>query len=185
MPTEAPILNRLSQLSSLLVHLLRPGNKPASFLSQKGDESNPLNYRHIAITSLISKIMETLVTKQLLTFIETNNLLSDHPQGFQKARSIGDLAYAVNVWSLALESYGENRVTSLDIFNAFDHVWHKGFLAKLPMFRLHHTIIKWIGSFLFDRSTFIRVDGFLSNPYSVSSTIPTSPNLANLFPIVI
>ena len=130
-------------------------------IPKEGDKSNPLDYCPIAITSLISKATETIITKQLLTFLETNNLLSDHQYGFRKARSTGDLlAYAVHVWSSALESSGESRVISLDISKAFDSVWHKGLLAKLPMFGLHHTLIKWIGSFLSDRSIAVRVDGF-------------------------
>ena len=117
--------------------------------------------------------METIVTKQLLTFLETNNLLSDHQYGFQKARSTGDLlAYAVHVWSSALESCGESRVISLDISKAFDRVWHNGLLAKLPMFGLHHNLIKWIGSFLSDRSIAVRVDGFLSNLHSINAGVP-------------
>jgi len=41
-------------------------------------------------------------------------------------------------------------VISLDISKAFDRVWHKGLLAKLPMFGLQHTLIKWVSSFLSD-----------------------------------
>ena len=90
--------------------------------------------------------METIITKQLLSFLETNNILSDQ-YGFRSARSTGDLlAYAVHVWSSALESCGE--IISLDASKAFNHVWHKGLLAKLPMFGLHQTVIKWIGEFL-------------------------------------
>ena len=104
------------------------------------------------------------------TFLETSNLLSDHQYGFRKARSTGDLlAYAVHVWSSALESSGESRVISLDISKAFDRVWHKGLLAKLPMFGLHHTLINWICSFLSDRSIAVRVDGFLSNLHSINA----------------
>ena len=130
--------------------------------------------------------METIITKQLLTFLETNNLLSDHQYGFRQARSTGDLLdYAVHDWSSALESYGESRVTSLDISKAFDHVSHKGLLAKLPMFGLHHTLIKWISSFLSDRSIAIRVNGYLSNPHSINSGVPQgsviSPVLFILF----
>ena len=118
------ILNKLFQLSYTL------GTFPTSWkiahvfpIPKKGDKSNPLNYRPIAITSLISKTMETIITKQLLTFLETNNLLSDHQYGFRKARSTGDLlAYAVHVWSSALESCGESRVISLDISKAFDRI---------------------------------------------------------------
>ena len=61
---------------------------------------------------------------------------------------------------------------SLDISKAFDRVWHKGLLAKLPMFGLHHTLIKWISSFLSDRSIAIRVDGYISNPHSINSGVP-------------
>ena len=72
----------------------------------------------------------------------------------------------------SLESYGESRVISLDISKAFDRVWHKGLLAKLPMFGLHHTLINWIGSFLSDRSIIIRMDGFLSNLHSINAGVP-------------
>ena len=130
--------------------------------------------------------METIITKQLLTFLETSNLLSDHQCGFRKARSTGDLlAYAGHVWSSALESSGESRVISLDTSKAFDRVWHKGLLAKLPMFGLHHTLINWIGSFLSDRSNAVRVDGFLSNLHSINAGVPQgsviSPVLFILF----
>ena len=130
--------------------------------------------------------METIITKQLLAFPETNNLLFHHQYGFRQAKSTGDLlAYAVHVWSSALESYGESRVISLDISKAFDRVWHKGLLAKLPMLGLHHTLITWISSFLSDRSIAIRVDGYLSKPHSINSGVPQgsviSPVLFILF----
>ena len=117
--------------------------------------------------------METIITKQLLDFLETNNLLSDHQYGFRQARSTCYLlAYAVHTWSSAVESYGESRLISLDISKAFDHVWHKGLLAKLPMFGLHNTLIKWIASFLSGILIVIRVDGFLSEPHSINSDVP-------------
>ena len=107
--------------------------------------------------------METIITKQLLAFLETCCLLSDHQYGFRQARSTGGLlAYAVHALSSALESYGESRVISLDISQAFDRVWHKGLLAKLHIFGLQPTLITWIASFLSGRSIVIRVDGFLS-----------------------
>ena len=40
------------------------------------------------------------------------------------------------------------------------------------MFRLHHTLIKWIGSFLSVGSIVIRVDGFLSNLHSINAGVP-------------
>ena len=78
---------------------------------------------------------------------------------FHQARSTGDLA--VHAWSSVLESYGENRLISLDISKAFDRVWHKGFLTKVPMFGLHHTLTTWMSSILPDGSIVTRVDGCL------------------------
>ena len=101
------------------------------------------------------------------------SLLSDHQYGFRLARSTGDLlAYAVHACSSALESYGKSRVISLDISKAFDCIWHKDLLAKLPMFGLHPTLITWMYSFLSGRSIAIRVDGFLSSSHSINSGVP-------------
>ena len=76
-------------------------------------------------------------------------------------------------------------MVSFDVSKAFDRVWHKGLLAKLPMFGLHHTLITWISSFLSDRSIAIRVDVYLSKPHSINSGVPQrsviSPVLFILF----
>ena len=75
--------------------------------------------------------------KQLLSFLETNHLLSDHQYGFRKARSTCDLPFGnLHVWSIAIDPQGESRVISLDIPKAFEGVWHKGVPAKLSMFVL-------------------------------------------------
>ena len=72
-----------------------------------------------------------------------------------------------------------------NISKAFDRIWYKSLLAKLPMFGLHHTLINWIGSFLSDRSIAVRVDGFLSNLHSIDAGVPQdsviSPVLFILF----
>ena len=135
-PELAPVLNKLFQLSHNLSIFPSSWKLAHVFpIPKQGDKSDPSNYRPIAITSLISKTMETIVTKQLLAFLETNSFLSDHQYGFRQARSTGDLlAYAVRAWSSALESYGESRVISLDIPKAFDRVWHKDLLAKTASF---------------------------------------------------
>ena len=61
---------------------------------------------------------------------------------------------------------------SLDISKALDHVWHKGLLAKLPMFSLYNNLTKWVTSFLSDKSIARRVNGFLSKPHAINSGVP-------------
>ena len=53
------------------------------------------------------------------------------------------------------------------------------------MFGLHHTLIKWIGSFLSDRSIAIRVDGFLSNLHSINAGVPQSAVISPVLLIIL
>ena len=173
-PELAPILSRLYNLS------LTSGVCPASWktahvfpIPKKGDRSNPSNYRPIAITSILCKVMESLINKKLLHFFESSSSLSDHQYGFRKARSTGDLlAYVTHIWSSALESFGESRVIALDISKAFDRVWHANLLAKLKSFGVNASVCSWIHSFLSDRSIAARIDGALSDNFSINSGVP-------------
>ena len=94
----APVLSNLFQLS-YSVSLFPSSWKFAHVfpISKQRNKSDPSIYRPIAITSLISKTMETSITKQLLAFLDINNLVSDHQYGCRLARPTGDLlAYALH-----------------------------------------------------------------------------------------
>ena len=98
----------LNSCATLLVYFLLLRNLPVFCLSPKqGDKPDPSIYRPISVISLIFKTMETSITRQQLASHETNNLLSDHQDGFRQARSTCELlAYAVHAWSSAPEPYG-------------------------------------------------------------------------------
>ena len=183
----APVLSRLFRLC------LKTGIYPSSWkhvlvqpVPKKGDRSNPSNYRPIALTSTISKVFETLLNAHFLRHLESHSLLSDHQYGFRKARSTGDiLSYLTHVWSSSLRDYGETFAIALDISKAFDRVWHKALLAKLPSFGFSPSLCKLILSFLSNRSISVRVDGASSEPFPISSGVPQgsvlSPTLFLLF----
>ena len=153
---------------------------------KKGERSNPSNYRPIALTSTISKVFEILLNTHILRHLESHSLLSDHQYGFRKARSTGDiLSYLTHVWSTSLRNYGETFSIALDISKAFDRVWHKALLAKLPSFGFPPSLCNLILSFLSSRSISVRVDGATSEPFPISSGVPQgavlSPTLFLLF----
>ncbi len=100
---------------------------------KKGDRSNPSNYRPIALISCLSKAYETILNRKFLNHLSSFNLLSDHQYGFRKGRSTGDLlAFLTDSWSSYLNRFGETFAVALDISKAFDRVWHKALLSKLP-----------------------------------------------------
>ena len=154
--------------------------------SKKGDHSDPSNYRPIALTSIIAKVFESLLNAHLLKHLESHSLLSDHQYGFRKARSTGDLlSYLTHKWSSSLRDFGESYVVALDISKAFDRVWHKALLAKLPSYGFSPPLCNLISSFLSNRSISVVVDGATSDPFSISSGVPQgsvlSPILFLLF----
>ena len=183
----APVLCRLFRL--ILISCTYPSSWKHALVQpvpKKGDRSNPSNYRPIALTSAVAKVFETLLNSHFIKHLESNNLLSDHQYGFRKARSTGDLlSYLTHTWSSSLRDFGESFVIALDISKAFDRVWHKALLAKLPAYGFTPSFCKLISSFLSDRFISVVVDGATSASFPVSSGVPQgsvlSPTLFLLF----
>ena len=182
----APVLCRLFRL--IRISCTYPSWKHALVQSvpKKGDRSNPSTYRPIALTSVVAKVFETLLNSHFIKHLESNNLLSDHQYGFRKARSTGDdLSYLTHVWPSSLRNFGESFVVALDISEAFDRVWHKALLAKLPTYGFTPSFCKLISSFLSIRFISVVVDGATSASFPVSSGVPQgsvlSPTLFLLF----
>ena len=105
-------------------------------------------HRPIALASAVAKVFEALLNSHFIKHFEFNNLLSDHQYGFRKARSTGDLlSYLTHAWSSSLSNFGESFVVALDISKAFNRVWHKALLAKLPAYGFTSSFCRLISSF--------------------------------------
>jgi len=189
--------NCASALTPCLVKLFRLCLSTSTFPScwkyayiqpvpKKGDRSNPSNYRPIALLSCLSKTFETILNRKFLKHLSTFNLLSDRQYGFRKGRSTGDLlAFLTDSWSSSLRRFGETFAVALDISKAFDRVWHKALLSKLPSYGFYPSLCTFISSFLSDRSISAIVDGHCSTPKTINSGVPQgsvlSPTLFLLF----
>lgn len=150
---------------------------------KKGSRADPCNYRPIAITSILCKVMEKVLNSKLLTYLEQNDLLGDSQYGFRRGRSTGDLlVYVTHCWGEAIEKHGEALAVSLDISKAFDRVWHASLLCKLPAYGIPAGFSRWISDFLSERSIRVVIDGCSSDLMAIDAGVPQGSVLsATLF----
>jgi hypothetical protein len=53
----------------------------------KGDQRLPVNYRPVSLTSVTCKLMEHIIFKHIMQYLEQYNILIDYQHGFRQNRS--------------------------------------------------------------------------------------------------
>ena len=118
---------------------LRSGRFPATWkqarvqpvFKQKGDRSSPGSYRPIALLCSVSKVFETLVKDQVLSFCLANRVLPDSQFGFLPGRStVWQLLSVLDDWHAARERGTSVHAAFLDLAKAFDRVDHQILIKK-------------------------------------------------------
>ena len=142
-------------------------------IPKKGDKSDPANYRTIAIIPIVAKVFERYINHNIKEFIEDFKIVDDRQYGFRSKRSTGDLlAYVAHKWNGAMENHGESLAVALDIANAFDKVWHDNLLAKVESYGIYEASVRWLKSYLGNRSFRVVVDGTFSSEFCTNSGVP-------------
>jgi hypothetical protein len=134
------------------------------FKKKKGDKFCAENYRPISLTSVVCKVMETIISEDLSKYVVERNILPSQQLGFIRGRSVlTNLLSCVNSWTKSIDEGIPVDVVFLDFAKAFDRVSHKKLLYKLDQIGVKGNIKLWIADFLKDRKFFVRVVS-LRNP---------------------
>ena len=144
-----------------------------SSIFKKGKRTDRTNYRPISLTSVVCKVMETIIRKVLVEFMEKNGLLSAHQHGFRRGRScLTNLLETFESWSRALdEGYGLD-IIYLDYRKAFDSVPHQRLMQQLLGYGISGRLRGWIGTFLLRRTMQVKIREELSETQDVLSGVP-------------
>ena len=78
---------------------------------KKGSKSLPSNYRPISLTSVVCKMLETLIRDKLVNHLEENYLIKNTQHGFRNKRSC--LTNLLDFFRNVMNQYDENK--SVDI----------------------------------------------------------------------
>ncbi|XP_071944903.1 uncharacterized protein [Antedon mediterranea] len=144
-----------------------------SAIFKKGNPTNPSNYRPISLTSVICKVMESLIRDDLMMFLEGNDLISNHQYGFRAGRScVTQLIMVLDKWTAMIDEEGGVDVAYLDFSKAFDTVPHQRLLKKIQAYGINGNLLKWIECFLLGRKQRVAIKGTLSSWSHVTSGIP-------------
>nr|VZI03794.1 unnamed protein product [Spirometra erinaceieuropaei] len=114
-------------------------------LFKGGSRASANHYRPVSLTSICCKIMEKIIKKALVQFLEQHHLLSDAQHGFRRGRScLTNLLFTLERWSKARDEGNVVHAICIDFKKAFDSVPHQRLSYKLRKAGICGRLLVWI-----------------------------------------
>ena len=148
---------------------------------KKDDEQIFDNYRPISLLPAISKIFEKIVSKQIINYFTTNNLIFSSQHGFRQNHSTETAAIEL-IDQLKLEIDKGHLPISIfmDLSKAFDTIDHNILLKKLKFYGLDIISFEWFKSYLTNRQQYVIVNSENSQMKPVTTGVPQGSILGPL-----
>ena len=174
----------VEQISTPLAHVfnmsLKEGIVPFEWkeaniipLFKKGSRNKSVNYRPVSLTSVICKLLETIIRDHMMDFLIKHKLINPSQHGFLKAKScLTNLLCFLEEITKWVDDGSPVDVIYLDFQKAFDKVPHQTLISKLKSHGMGNSIINWIEQWLTDRRQRVVVDGDVSSWKPVLSGVP-------------
>ena len=155
-------------------------------LHKQGDKKLLNNYRPIALTSTIGKIIEKCFRLKLLMFIKKNKLLNERQFAFREDSSTENALCDVTENILRRLDKGEKVIgIFLDLRKAFDTVSHPIMLKRLEHIGVRGIPNNLVRSYLNNRKQSVVIPGSRSDMVQVGFGVPQgtvlSPLLFNIY----
>ena len=149
-------------------------NASVSPVYKKGAKTKAENYRPISLMCICCKVMEHVITSNIMAYLDKYQLLHSNQHGFRKKKLSCEtqLIQFVQDISDTLNESGQTDIIVMDFSKAFDKVDHKRLLLKLHHFGINNAVITWIGSFLSNRTQRVVLEGEESDTCPVMSGVP-------------
>ena len=126
------------------------GRKQTVFLySKKVPRNKSVNYRPVSLTSVICKLLETIIRDHMMDFLIKHKLINPSQHGFLKAKSCltNLLCFLEEITKWVVDGSPVD-VIYLDFQKAFHKVPHQRLICKLKSHGMGNSIINWIEHWL-------------------------------------
>ena len=149
---------------------------------KKGSRFEVGNYRPISLTSVICKVMESLLKEHIVDHLDKNNLIHNTQHGFMKKKScLTNLLEYLETVQNNIDLGDSVDVIYLDFAKAFDKVSHSKLAQVLKAHGgIRGKILQWIISWLSDRSQRVVYNNKSSGWKQVWSVVPQGSVLGPL-----
>lgn len=141
--------------------------------------------RPVANLSELSKLLERLAHKQILSYLCTYGLMSEWQSGYRKGYRKGTQTALLKICHNVRHAVDNKQLTILvllDFSKAFDTVIHLKLLKKLRMLGFGIKALRWIFSYLSGRpQAVVDNDGRCSNWLETTTGVPQGSVLGPLF----
>ena len=140
---------------------------------KKGNRTKPSNYRPISLTCIVCKVMEHIITSNIMAHAERHQILYDLQHGFRSKLSCETqlVEFATDI-SNNMQNRAQTDVLVMDFSKAFDRVGHERLLTKLRRYGLTGNTARWIENFLAGRTQRVVLEDAISYTAQVRSGVP-------------
>ena len=161
----------------------RVGN--VALIYKRGEQSVPQNYCPISLTSTVCKVLEHIISSQVMKHLESNNIINDFQHGFRHNRSCEtQLILFIDDLAKNYDMGKQTDVILMDIAKAFDKVPHNRLRHKLEWYGVAGNAYRWISSFLSERYQRVTIDNVSSDFVAVTSGVPQGTVLGPILFII-
>ncbi|GBM23621.1 putative RNA-directed DNA polymerase from transposon X-element [Araneus ventricosus] len=146
---------------AIIIPLLKPGKDP----------KNPSNYRPIALNCCLCKLLERMINRRLVYYLEANKYLHPFQSGFRKGRSTTDNLLALET-DIRLSFLQRKHLVAIffDIEKAYD--WRYGILKDSHDLGLRGNLPTFIKNFLKLRKFRVKVESEFSDFFIQEEGVP-------------
>ena len=181
-----------TELSEPLSHIINltfsTGKLPVDFKTsivipvyKSGDSCEFNNYRPISLLPCFSKILEKMMYKRLLNYLNKICLLSEHQFGFRKNNSTNfALIDLINKITTAIDNKEFAIGVFLDLSKAFDTADHSLLLQKLEFYGIRVIALEWFKSYITKRYQCVRYKNKISAKKEMTCGVPQGSVLGPL-----
>ena len=143
------------------------------------------NCRPISLSICSAKICELAVKNFVLAHCEENNVFGKMQSAYRRNRCTTDNLLKLTQHLTEAFQWSEMvGFVCLDIEKAFDEVWRIGLQNKLLKIGVHKPLIKWVNSFLSQRSIFVKINNTKSRAFSTLAGVPQGSVIASILFLV-